>query len=145
MERIIDKFRDYSVKDFYTTVNYRKNIVVPYGVVHSTENGAIQPMEEKSVCIRLVKIRSLIWVNLKKCIVWKRSWIWRVNNSWCRRIKLCIKSVNAIMNLFRKHLRFLSSISIGDKVWKNAYKNYNRSQWSIIHCKSHRAYALYAK
>lgn len=123
MERIIDKFRDYGVKNFFATVNYRKNmiksyfsealmdceiayveedkplgtagslslieqefekpfivtncdilihadyddiyryheeagneltivtalknIVVPYGVVHSTENGAIQSMEEK--------------------------------------------------------------------------------------------------
>ena len=123
MERIIDRFRDYGVKDFFATVNYRKNmiksyfsealidckisyveedkplgtagslslieqkfekpfivtncdilihadyddiyhyheevgneltivtalknIVVPYGVVHSTENGAIQSMEEK--------------------------------------------------------------------------------------------------
>ncbi|MGN0141609.1 MAG: nucleotidyltransferase family protein [Roseburia sp.] len=123
MERIIDKFRDFGVKDFYATVNYRKsmikayfaenttdyeiryveedkplgtagslgliqdkleqpfvvtncdilihadygdiyryhkesgneltivtalkNIVVPYGVVHSSENGVIQSMEEK--------------------------------------------------------------------------------------------------
>lgn len=123
MERIIDKFRDYGVKNFYATVNYRKNmiksyfsdnasdyeisyveeekplgtagslglireqfdcpfvvtncdilihadyeniyryhkdsgneltivaalknIVVPYGVIHSSENGAIQSMEEK--------------------------------------------------------------------------------------------------
>lgn len=123
MERIIDKFRDFGVKDFYATVNYRKsmiksyfaenntdyeicyveedkplgtagslgliqknfdkpfvvtncdilihadygdiyqyhkesenkltivsalkNIVVPYGVIHSSENGAVQSMEEK--------------------------------------------------------------------------------------------------
>ena len=123
MERIIDKFRDYGVKNFYATVNYRKNmiksyfnetksnydicyveedrplgtagslqlikeefrqpfivtncdilihadyadiykyhvdtgneltivtalknIVVPYGVIHSSENGAVRSMEEK--------------------------------------------------------------------------------------------------
>ena len=123
MERIIDKFRDFGVTDFYATVNYRKNmiksyftdaasdyeikyveenqplgtagslrliendfiepfvvtncdilihadyediyryhkesgneltivsalknIVVPYGVIHSSENGAVQSMEEK--------------------------------------------------------------------------------------------------
>ena len=113
MERIIDKFRDVGVTDFYATVNYRKNmikterfiaknsyfiyegknmlieedfeqpfivtncdilihadyedvyryhresgneltivsalknIVVPYGVIHSSENGAVQSMEEK--------------------------------------------------------------------------------------------------
>lgn len=123
MERIIDKFRDFGVKNFYATVNYRKsmimsyfndqpsdyricyveedkplgtagslklipdrfdkpfivtncdilihadyndiykyhlesgneltivsalkNIVVPYGVIHSSENGAVESMEEK--------------------------------------------------------------------------------------------------
>jgi len=30
MERIIDKFRDYGVKNFYATVNYRKNMIKSY-------------------------------------------------------------------------------------------------------------------
>ncbi len=30
MERIIDNFRDYGIKDFYATVNYRKNMIKTY-------------------------------------------------------------------------------------------------------------------
>lgn len=30
MERIIDKFRDFGVKDFYTTLNYKKNMIKSY-------------------------------------------------------------------------------------------------------------------
>ena len=30
MERIINKFREFDVKDFYVTVNYRKNMIKSY-------------------------------------------------------------------------------------------------------------------
>ncbi len=47
MERIIDSFRDYGARDFYVTVNYRKNMIKSYFSENNTDYELCYVEEEK--------------------------------------------------------------------------------------------------
>ncbi len=47
MERIIDKFLDFGVKDFYATVNYRKNMIKSYFAENNTDYKICYVEEDK--------------------------------------------------------------------------------------------------
>lgn len=47
MERIIDRFRDYGVKDFFVTVNYKKNMIKSYFAENNADYELFYVEEEK--------------------------------------------------------------------------------------------------
>lgn len=47
MERIIDRFRDFGVKDFFVTVNYRKNMIKSYFAENNADYELFYVEEEK--------------------------------------------------------------------------------------------------